>query len=216
MQKTAENVAHIFLIDDHPAVRDGLKLLFSGASYLVCGEAETSSETFERIGASGAELAVLDLSLGDESGFELITELCRLGIAVLVYSMYEDADAIEKSFSLGATGYVTKREKSAVLRLAVSDVLAGRRYVSPRAVQSLTDRALSSPQVNQKYLPSDRERQILSLLGRGESNADIAAALAISIRTVETHFVRIISKLKLDGMKELRRYAIQNKPRNGC
>jgi DNA-binding NarL/FixJ family response regulator len=206
-----ENVVQIFLIDDHPAVRDGLKLLFSGASYRVCGEAENSVEAFERIGASGAELAVLDLSLGDESGFDLIAGLCRLGIAVLVYSMHEDAATIEKSFRLGATGYVTKREKSDVLRLAVADVLAGKRYVSPRAAQSMTDRALSSSPVKQECLVSERERQVVALLGRGESNADIAAALAISIRTVETHFVRIIAKLKLDGMKELRRYAIQNK-----
>lgn len=211
MSDRTEHAARIFLIDDHQAVRDGLKLLFSGASYRVCGEAETRSEAFERIGGSRADLAIIDLSLGEESGFELIAEICRMGVTVLIYSMHEDAEMIQKSFTLGATGYVTKREKSHVLRQAVAEILAGRRYVSPRATQSLTDRALSAPQVNEKFLPSERERQILSLLGRGESNADIAVALAISIRTVETHFVRIIAKLKLDGMKELRRYAIQNK-----
>jgi DNA-binding NarL/FixJ family response regulator len=211
MSDRTEPAARIFLIDDHQAVRDGLKLLFSGASYRVCGEAETRSEAFERIDGSGADLAIIDLSLGEESGFELIAEICRMGVAVLIYSMHEDAEMIQKSFTLGATGYVTKREKSAILRQAVADVLAGRRCVSPRAAQSMADRVLSAPQVHQEQLLSERERQIIALLGRGESNRDIAVALAISIRTVETHFVRIIAKFRLGGMKELRRHAIQNK-----
>ena len=211
MPDNAGNTRRIFLIDDHPAVRDGLKLLFSGAAYTICGEAENSADTLARIGPSTAELAILDLSLGDESGFELIGELRRRDVATLIYSMHEDTGAIRKSFALGAAGYVSKREKSTILRQAVAEVLAGRRYVSPRVAQSFADGELAEPQSSREQSLTEREHQVLSLLGRGEANADIAVALAISVRTVETHFVRIIAKLKLGGMRELRRYAIQNK-----
>lgn len=211
MKDRAEKVARIFLIDDHPAVRQGLKLLLSQESHIICGEAENRFETFERIGSSYADMALLDLSLGEESGLELMAGLRELGIAVLVYSMHEDADTIEKAFAAGANGYVTKREVADVLLAAVSDLLAGRRHVSPRAAQSLANRTLSSPEANLETLLSVREQQIMSMLGQGESNADIAAAFAISVRTVETYNARIIVKLNLDGMKELRRYAIRNK-----
>ena len=213
MKGIAEKVARIFLIDDHPAVRQGVKLLLSQKSHIVCGEAENRFETFERIGSSGADMALLDLSLGEESGLELIAGLGELGIVVLVYSMHEDADTIERAFAAGANGYVSKREGAEVLLAAVSDLLAGRSHVSPLVAQSMANRALSAPKANVGTVLSDRERQILSMLGQGETNADIAAAFFISVRTVETYYARIIDKLNLDGMKELRRYAIKNKPR---
>jgi len=156
-------------------------------------------------------MALLDLSLGEVSGLELIAGLRERGIAVLVYSMHEDADTIEKAFANGANGYVTKRENADVLLTAVSDILAGRRHVSPRAAQSLANRLLSQPEATREALLSEREKQILSMLGQGESNAEIAAAFAISVRTVETYFSRIIVKLDLDSMRELRRYAIRHK-----
>ncbi len=211
MKERAGKEARIFLIDDHPAVRQGLKLLLSLQSHIVCGEAGSMGETFDRIRSSAADVALLDLSLGEESGLDLIRGLRELGISVLVYSMYEDADTIEKAFAAGANGYVSKREVADRLLGAISDLLAGCRHVSPRAAQSLANRALSSPDENRESLLSERERQILSKLGQGESNTDIAAAFAISIRTVETYFARIIDKLNLDGMRELRRYAIRNK-----
>ena len=211
MPDTRERTTRIFLIDDHPAVRDGLKLLFSGTAYKICGEAENGAGALAAIGPSGAGLAILDISLGDESGLALIAALCRQGVAVLIYSMHEDVDIIEKSFTQGAAGYVSKREKSVALRQAVADVLAGHRHLSPRVARCFADRALSPPPAEQGRALSEREKEILALLGRGEANADIAVALEISIRTVETHFVRIIAKLKLGGMKELRRHAILNK-----
>ncbi len=211
--KESANPARIFLIDDHPVVRQGLKMLLPQASHIVCGEAENTSETLERIEAAGADLALLDLSLGEESGLGLITGLRKLGVRVLVYSMHEDAETIEKAFTAGADGYVSKREIEDVLFQAVSDLQAGRRHVSPRASRSLANRALSKLQEISEHLLSERENDILAMLGRGESNADIAAALFISVRTVETYFSRIMAKLGLNGMKDLRRYAIMHRPR---
>lgn len=199
-------MARIFLIDDHPAVRHGLNVLLS-EEHEVCGEASCVVETLNRIETSSAEIAILDLSLGDESGLELINELHGRGMAVLVYSMHEDAKTIESAFAAGADGYVTKREVSSALLTAVSDLLAGIRHISPRAAQTLANSSLSPKNVEPKL--SERERQIIAMLGQGESNGDIAVALTISIRTVETYYTRIIEKLDLSGMKTLRRYAIQ-------
>lgn len=210
MTKATGNVARIFLIDDHPAVRQGLKLLLSQEGHIVCGEAGSRVETFDRIGPSGADMTLLDISLGEESGLDLIAGLRALGITVLVYSMHEDAGTIEKAFSAGANGYVTKREMSDALLAAIADLRAGGRHVSPRAAQSLADRVLSSTKTDGTTALSEREQQVLAMLGRGESSADIAAACAISIRTVETYYGRIIEKLNLDGMKELRRHAIRS------
>ena len=204
-------MARVFLIDDHPAVRQGLKVMISQESHIVCGEAENSFETIERIGSSGADIALLDLSLGEENGLELIAGIRKLGINVLVYSMHEDADTIEKTFAAGADGYVTKREVADVLLAALSDLQSGKRHVSPRAARSLADRALSVSEVVKVTLLSERESRILSMLGQGETNLDIAANLFISVRTVETYYARIIEKLELDGMKALRRYAIKSK-----
>jgi two-component system, NarL family, invasion response regulator UvrY len=199
----------IFLIDDHPAVRQGLKLLLAQEDHVVCGEASSSAETLVRIGSSQADLALLDISLGEESGLECIADLRRRGISVLVYSMHEDAVTIDRAFAAGADGYVSKREQPEVLLAAVADVLAGNRHISPRTAQSLAERAVASPDTAKEVLLSEREKQILYRLGQGESNAEIAAALAIGVRTVETYYARMIDKLGLDGMKALRRYAIR-------
>jgi len=197
------------MIDDHPAVRQGLKLLLEQDGCIVCGEASSSAETLEQIDAAHADLALLDISLGEENGLECIAQLRQLGIAVLVYSMHEDAETIDKAFAVGADGYVSKREPPEALVAGVFDVLAGNRHISPRPAQNLAKRAVSSPEADRETLLSDRERQILFRLGRGESNAEIAAALAIGVRTVETYCTRMIEKLGLEGMKTLRRYAIR-------
>lgn len=205
----AGSVKRIFMIDDHPAVRQGLKLLLTQEDYLVCGEAGSSAEMLELIESSRADLALLDISLGEENGLECIAELRKRGIAVLAYSMHEDAATIDRAFAAGADGYVSKREQPDVLLAGVADVLAGNRHISPRAAQSLAKKVLSSPEFDREYLLSEREKQILFRIGQGEANAEIADSLAIGARTVETYSARIIEKLGLDGMKSLRRYAIR-------
>ncbi|WP_243439173.1 response regulator transcription factor [Fundidesulfovibrio soli] len=199
----------VFLVDDHPAVRQGLALLLGQERHTVCGEAGGKAEFLERVGASGAQIALVDLSLGEESGLALLEELRRRGIPALIYSMHEDAETIERAFAAGAGGYVTKREVSSVLLDALAEVAAGGRYVSPRAGRSLVERGAPGGAGQDAGALSEREGQILGLLGRGESAADIAAALSISARTVESYCARIMDKLGLSGMKALKKHAIQ-------
>ena len=202
--------ARIFLIDDHPAVRKGLTLLLTQEAHHICGEADNAARTFELLPGSGAEITFLDLSLGDESGLDLIPAICGLGIRVLIYSMHEDGDTIQKARGAGALGYVSKREPEELLLVAVTELLAGRAYLSPRITQGLADSLSVTPQVKTEALLSEREQQLLAMLGQGDGHQDMAAAFGISVRTVETYFNRIIIKLGLEGMKGLRRFAIQN------
>lgn len=199
----------VLLIDDHPAVRQGLALLLSQAGHQIVGEAGCQAEVAAFLDSGRADIAVLDLHLGPETGFDLIPVLSRHGIPVLVYSMFEDLPTVREVLECGAQGYVCKREVAGELVLAVGRILEGGRHVSPVAEQALSGEANGGADSNGQDL-SDRERQILELLGQGYGNHEIADCLKLSVRTVESYCTRAIDKLSLDGMKALRRYAAQH------
>ncbi len=149
---------------------------------------------------------MIDLSLGRESGLTLLRDLRDFGceVPLLVYSMHEDAFHIEQALSAGAAGYVTKRELPSVLALAIKEVLEGAKYVGPRAAAVLEasgDRGCAPEAL------SARELQVYTYLGHGYTTAGIAEKLDVSRRTVDSYYARIIEKLKLRGMEELRRHA---------
>ncbi|GFE59946.1 response regulator transcription factor [Geobacter sp. AOG2] len=200
----------IILVDDHPAVRQGVALLLMQEGFTICCEAESRAEALERLQGCGADIALVDLSLGEESGLDLIGDLKKRDIPVLIYSMHEDTGSIERAFAFGAGGYVTKRDLAAELVQAVRDVLAGQRHISPRAAQGLAKKLVSAPMAIWDESLSERERQVMAMISRGDTTSDIAAALAVSHRTVETYYSRIMEKVGLDGMKALRQYAIRN------
>lgn len=204
---TERNAARVMLVDDHPAVRQGLALLLGQHGHTVCAEAGSRSEALAVAEGSGADIAIIDLSLGEDSGLELLNAFKALNISGLVYSMYEDPETIALAFDSGAGGYITKREMAEVLLHGVLEVRAGRRFISPRAAQSLAMRAVKGNGAREAKL-SERERQILRMLGQGDSAADIARKFIISTRTVETYYSRLMEKLGLVGMKELRKFAI--------
>ena len=204
----AKGKERVFLVDDHPAVRHGLARLLGDEMYEVCGEKGSLSETLEAIVDARADLAIVDLSLGEESGFDLIAELSVLKIPVLVYSMHEDASNIDQSLRAGASGYVSKREESDVLCEAVRTILNGQRYLSAHMSTVLADQSGLSGKRGAAQL-SNREQQIMAQLALGLGPSDVAAALSISVRTVEGYCTRIIDKLALSGMKELRLFAIR-------
>ena len=208
--------ASILLIEDHPTVRMGLAMLLARDHHWICGEAGSRDELLTALTLlepDRADLALLDLSLGSESGLDLIADLRKRDIPVLIYSMHEDESTIHQAFSLGAQGFVCKRETSGDLLAAVRDVLAGNCHLSPLATQNLpknTDGIIDLPPSPDSSALTDREQQIVTLLGQGNSNQEIASKLFISVRTLETHCTRAIEKLNLGGMKDLRRFAITN------
>lgn len=198
----------ILIVDDHPAMRQGIAMLLSRRGFLVAGEAERKHDALALAASLQPDLAVVDLSLKSESGIDLITELRDMGIPSVVYSMHEEPHYVKRAFAAGARGYATKSEVSHVLTEVIDKVIAGERYVSPQAAQSFTERILFSPGNGHAKELSPQEEAVFHMLGLGDDTARIAATLNVNVRTVHSYYNRIIVKLGLSGMKELRRLAI--------
>jgi two-component system, NarL family, invasion response regulator UvrY len=203
----ALNPIRVYMVEDHPAVRQGIRLLLELDGIQICGETETIATALEEIPQQAPSLVMIDLSLGEESGLDLLRELLNRepDLPVIVYSMFEDAQHIRRALSAGAQAYVTKREASEVLVQAIRECLAGRTYTSPRAARSLAQDP--NPEVGAEAL-SLQEEQVFELLGQRFNTRSIAARLDLSPRTVETYYTRLLTKLHLRGMKELRNLAI--------
>jgi two-component system, NarL family, invasion response regulator UvrY len=204
---TGPRAIRVLLVDDHPAVHQGLAVLLADEGFAVCGEAGSRAEALAGLEKNRPDAAIVDLSLEGEDGVVLIAELCRLGVPVLVYSMHNDARRVGSAFAAGALGYVTKREFHGVLVQAIRDVAAGRRFVSPCAAAALAE-SLAGGAAEAVDTLSRNERKVYGLLGHGADTFDIAAALHISNHTVESYYSRILVKLDLHGMYDLRRHAI--------
>lgn len=191
----------VFLVDDHPLVRQGLSLLLSQSGFVVSGEADSREATLAHPALGTTQVVVLDLTLDHATGLDLIPVLCRRGLRVVVYSMHEDPVLVQRALAAGAMGYVTKREAAQSLPAAVRTVVSGGTSISPRAAAALAQHA-AAPEL------SRQQQQLFELLGQGCTTEEIAARLHVSPRTVETYCTRLMDKLGVNGMKELRRQAI--------
>lgn len=198
----------VFLVDDHPAVREGLSLLLTTKGIAVCGEADCQEEALRLLSVVTPDVVLVDLSLGRESGIDLIAELPR-SVKTLVYSMHDDAERIEAALSAGANGYVTKREIAGTLLDAIRCILAGGCYLSPVAAEAATQQVVSDESRVIVELLSDRELEVFRRMGEGYSTTDLAIHFDISPSTVETYYARIMDKLRLSGTKDIRRRAIR-------
>ncbi len=128
---------NVFLVDDHPLVRQGLAVMLEQGGFEVGGEADTVRSTLDHPSLSSVQVLLLDVTLEQACGLDLIPELCRRGIRVVVYSMHEDPVVVRLAMSAGAAGYVTKRETAQSLPEAILTVAAGGSYISPRAAAAL-------------------------------------------------------------------------------
>jgi len=207
---TASARIRVLLVDDHPAVREGLALLLAPDGIDVVAEASAPAEALARVKERRPDLAIVDLSLDTEDGAALIADLRARDVPALAYSMHKDAWHVEGAFAAGALGYVTKRELHEVLVQAVRQVAAGRQFVSPVAAVALAQRATKWQAETGVRDLSQQERHVYQLLGSGEGTYEIAAALKFSTRTVESYYARMIVKLGLNGMYELRHHAINH------
>lgn len=194
-------IKKIFLVDDHPLVREGLNHLLTAAGFLVAGQAEDVSSIFLHPNFESSEVVIVDLSLGESNGLKLVEQLQQMQRLVVVYSMHENSNIIKQAFAAGAKGYVTKRESPTILLEAIRCVLAGENYQSPHVKKALAD-------FDPMNDLSEQQKQIFNLLGRGMPNGSIAQELNIGVRTLESYCVRIMNKLNIDGIKQLRQQAI--------
>ncbi len=205
----------IFLVDDHPLVREWLTtLIHQQPDLTVCGEAESAPQAMPAIIALKPEVAIVDLSLKDSSGIELIKDLRQTcpNVAVLVLSMHDETHYAERALRAGAKGYITKRETTKKVIAAIRQVLEGKLYVSENVAADITAQfvggktlATCSP-VEQL---SDRELEVFELLGQGRSTRQIAETLRVSVKTVQTYYARIKEKLNLGTVTEMVREAVR-------
>lgn len=207
--------SQIFLVDDHPLVREWLTNLINQQPDLaVCGEAETGPQAVDRILKLKPQVAIVDISLKDSSGIELIKDLKRLqpGTAVLVLSMHEEAHYAERAMRAGARGYIVKRETTRKVISAVRQVLAGEVYLSEEiaaalATQFVTGKGAAKQSPVEQL--SDRELEVFELLGQGRGTRQIAEVLKVSVKTVQAYCARIKEKLNLASATELLREAVR-------
>ena len=204
---TAPPPLHVLLVDDHPAVRQGLAL-FLARENVVCTEAGDPAGALARVNERRPDLAIVDLSLDGEDGLVLIADLHARGVPVLVYSMHNAATRVRSAIGAGALGYATKRELDSALVQGIREVAAGRRFISPHAALALADDVAEPAADDAVRKLSANERKIYELLGKGADTFDIAAALHISNRTVDSYYARMLVKLNVNGMHDLRRHAI--------
>jgi DNA-binding NarL/FixJ family response regulator len=205
----------VFIVDDHPLVREGLTNLINGQSDLVvCGEARNSAESIEGIAKALPDVAIIDISLTNESGLELIKNLVKQfpQVAVIVLSMHDEALYAERALRAGARGYVMKHETSKSVLASIRRVLDGDIYVSERIVNRMALR-LTSARRSVAASPverlSDRELEIFQLLGQGRTPSEIARDLNLSLKTVQAYCARAKEKFGVNSLTELLRAAIR-------
>jgi len=205
----------VFLVDDHPLVREWLtNLIQQQPDLTVCGEAETGPQAREAIARLKPHVAIVDISLKDSSGLELIKDLKQAcpELPVLVLSMHEESHYAERALRAGARGYIMKRETATKIVAAIRQVLEGKLYVSEglavaMAAQFVSGKTLTT--ASPAELLSDRELEVFELLGEGRGTRQVAEALGVSIKTVQAYCARIKDKLSLASATELIREAVR-------
>lgn len=201
------------IVDDHPLIRFGLAQLLNTSSDLeCCGEAESVAAARKVITKTSPDFVLLDLSLGDGDGFELITEWKRAfpTIKIIVISRHDEAVYAERSLRSGADGFLTKEDAPAEVLRGVRAVIAGRRHVSAKLADAVERRLAMVPQEPGRAgldSLSKRELQVFRMLGEGRNNKEIAQQLTLSPKTVETYRDNIKRKLGLHDSVSLIRCA---------
>jgi len=212
---TVARKSRIFLVDDHPLVREGLANLINRQDDLcVCGEAEDSAEAISGIAERRPDVALIDISLKTESGLELIKNLESQFplVALIVLSMHDEALYAERVLRAGARGYVMKRETTKNVLASIRRVLEGGVYVSERVVNAMARRLGSSAKLTGSSpveCLSDRELEIFRLLGQGRTTSQIADDLHLSLKTVQAYCARAKEKFGVNSLGELLRAAIR-------
>jgi DNA-binding NarL/FixJ family response regulator len=218
---TESHRARILIVDDHPLVRSGLRLLIDCEPDLtVCGEAADATEAMRLLETQKPDLLIVDLSLKDSSGLDLIKRIKGRNstVKMLVSSMFEEGLYAERVLSAGALGFVHKQEGMDRVIEAIRCVLSGRVWLSATMSDRMLRRMTASPAPPSQspvQALSDRELEVFEQIGRGRSTKDIARQLHLSIKTVETHREKIKAKLGLKSAAELSRAAYQWVAENG-
>jgi DNA-binding NarL/FixJ family response regulator len=205
----------IFLVDDHPLVREWLGQLLAGEpGFKVIGQADDAAPGLAAMREAPPDIAIVDLSLRSGSGLDLIKDLREQlpAVQVIVLSMHEELAHVERALRAGAAGYVMKRESTTRIVEAIRAVRAGRVYANPEVLSRLAERMVgrrNAAATGSVDTLSDRELEVFRRMGEGHATKRIAADLGVSMKTVQEYQARIKDKLGLADATELMRAAVR-------
>ena len=203
----------LIMADDHPVVLKGLKeILRESFDKVIIEETTTGYELLRKVQNNQYDVVLLDISLPDINGLEVLKEIKKKKpkLPVLIISMYLEEQYALRAMKAGAQGYVTKRSASDELVLAVRKILSGKRYISPAFAEKMLYDFESDAEKPPHESLSDRELQVLCMIGKGKAVNKIAAELHVSANTVRTYRARILEKIGVAGTSELIHYAVMH------
>jgi len=203
-------MSRVYLVDDHAMLRDGLRAVLVAGGHEVVGESDDPNLALNDLRRLAPDLLLLDLNLGRRSGFELLTEIDRrqLPLRTLVLTMSAQPRHVAEALRLGAAGYMLKGASAAELMQAIDAVLRGQRHLGGDVAELAVQGLAGSPADAIESL-SARERQVLMMVVRGHSSADIGQELHLSPKTIESYRSRLMAKLGVADLPALVRLAIR-------
>lgn len=204
----------ILIADDHAIVRQGLKqIIVEEPDLTVAGEAQTAQQVLDLVRQRDWDVVVLDISMPGRSGLEVLKELKqeRPRLPVLVLSMHPEEQFAVRALKAGAAGYLTKESAPEELITAIRKVLGGGKYVNATQAEKLAFALAASSERSPHETLSDREYEVLRLIGSGRTVSEIAEQLSLSVKTISTYRARILDKMNLRNTAELMHYAISHR-----
>jgi two-component system, NarL family, invasion response regulator UvrY len=203
----------LLLADDHSLFREGLKQILSKYNKFLIQEASDSAEVIEKVNRSEYDLIILDISMPGPGIFETINQLKTLKpeLKILILSMHPEEQYAIRLMKLGVYGYVSKDSAADELVKAINIILTNNKYFSDKVVQAITTTMFNTNDINPEAILSNREFEVMCLIGKGKSLKEIGELLFISEKTVSTYRARILEKLRLKNNSELIKYVIVNK-----
>ena len=214
MNRNNGKTIKVLIADDHAIVREGLKQILADTSNIVVeGEAENGVSAVQLVRGCDSNVLLLDISMPDRSGIEVLKQIRKEkpALAVLMLSMHREDQYAVRALKAGASGYLNKQSAPAELVNAIRQVASGRKYISPELAQQLANQVSDDRDEVLHESLSDREFQTLTMIASGMAVSDIAAELALSVKTVSMYRSRLLAKMRLRHNAELTHYAIKHK-----
>lgn len=202
----------VFITDDHDILREGLKEMIEKSSNIkVCGQAGNGEETFKKILKENYDVLLLDISLPDMNGLEILKQvkIIKPSIKVLILTTHAEGQYAIRALQAGAAGYLTKRTLSQELIEAIERVSKGGKYITPSVAEDMAFNFDNSIKKNITETLSDREYEVMCMIAKGKSSKEMAEYLSLSVKTVSTYKDRLLKKMNMKNNAEIIRYAIE-------
>jgi two-component system invasion response regulator UvrY len=211
----AHGILRVLIADDHAIVREGLKQIISGSSNIVvAAEAENGQQAIQKVRSGGFDVLLLDISMPDRNGIDVLKQVKKEfpALAVLMLTMHREDQYAIRAIKAGASGYLTKQSAPAELINALHEVAAGRKYITAVLAQELANQIGGGDLGKLRHeLLSDREYQTLVMIASGKTVGEIAAELALSVKTISMYRSRLLQKMRMRHNAELTHYAIRHR-----